>query len=67
MFPFFFPTPEFLLTLAAYYFIAWRIWLHRCLEHKEDEFMLQWSSPFSSIPRVVPIYEGDNSKDRKIL
>ncbi|EFX01210.1 alkaline dihydroceramidase [Grosmannia clavigera kw1407] len=56
-----------LFTGLAYYFIAWRIWLHRCLEGKEDEYMLQWPSPYTSVPRVVPIYEGDNGKDRKIL
>lgn len=42
------------MRVLGYYFITWRIWLHRCLEGSENEFALQWPSPLTSIPRVVP-------------
>jgi dihydroceramidase len=38
----------------AYYFIVWRLWLTRCLDGSEKDFMLKWSSPLTSIPQVVP-------------
>jgi len=33
----------------------WRMWLHTCLDGKEDEFALQWKTALTSIPRVVPL------------
>lgn len=39
--------------LGAYYFIIWRVWLTRCLDGSEREFMLQWPSPSTSVPKVV--------------
>lgn len=41
-------------SLGAYYFIIWRVWLERCLDGKENEFMLSWQSTYRSVPRVVP-------------
>lgn len=39
---------------TAYNFIVWRIWLHRCLDGSEKEFMLKRGSPFGLVPQVVP-------------
>lgn len=39
---------------GAYYFIIWRIWLTRCLDGNEREFMLHWPSALTSVPKVVP-------------
>ena len=48
-----------LLTLGpAYYYITWRIWVHRCLDGDEDKYQLQWSSVFA-MPEVVGI-EGSH-------
>jgi dihydroceramidase len=43
------------LTLAgvAYHMILWRVWLVRCLDGSEKEFMLDWV-PLRSVPQVVP-------------
>lgn len=44
-----------LLTLGlAYYYITWRIWVHRCLDGDEDKYQLQWLSVFA-MPEVVAI------------
>lgn len=53
--------PVYMLTAIcdaiAYYFIVWGLWLHRCLDGYENEFMLKWSS-FASVPDVVPRTDG---------
>jgi dihydroceramidase len=33
--------------------ILWRVWLNRCLDGGEKEYMLDWSS-FLGVPEVVP-------------
>ncbi len=33
--------------------ILWRVWLNRCLDGSEREFMLDWT-PLRSVPQVVP-------------
>lgn len=38
--------------LGAYYFIIWRVWLERCLDGGEAEFLLHWPSTLMSVPRV---------------
>lgn len=43
-----------LTGLGGYYFISWRVWLQRCLDGDEKEFMLKWPSQFTSVPVVVP-------------
>lgn len=55
-----------LLTLVflAYYYITWRIWIHRCLDGTEDKFRLSWSSVLS-MPDVVAIRDTRNSQDGK--
>ncbi|KAI1630985.1 alkaline phytoceramidase [Biscogniauxia mediterranea] len=40
--------------LGAYYYIMWRIWIHRCLDGDEDKFRLHWPSIFAT-PAVVTI------------
>ncbi|KUI66239.1 Alkaline ceramidase 3 [Cytospora mali] len=40
--------------IGAYYFIIWRVWLTSCLDGNEREFMLQWPSTLTSVPKVVP-------------
>ncbi|KIH91374.1 dihydroceramidase [Sporothrix brasiliensis 5110] len=50
-----------ILTGLAYYFIMWRLWLHTCLDGKEDEFALQWKTALTSIPRVVPVSDMEPS------
>ncbi|KAL1840742.1 hypothetical protein VTJ49DRAFT_182 [Mycothermus thermophilus] len=46
-----------ILTGLAYHMILWRVWLNRCLDGKETEFMLDWV-PLRSVPRVVPRVGG---------
>ncbi|CAK7198094.1 alkaline ceramidase ydc1 [Sporothrix eucalyptigena] len=48
-----------IFTGLAYYFIAWRMWLHTCLEGKENDFTLQWKSALTSIPRVLPVTSAE--------
>ncbi|KAH6646502.1 alkaline dihydroceramidase [Truncatella angustata] len=36
----------------AYYYITWRVWIHRCLDGDEDKYRLSWPSVFS-MPDVV--------------
>lgn len=38
--------------IGAYYYITWRVWIHRCMDGQEDKFQLKWPSVFS-IPEVV--------------
>ncbi|KAI8629300.1 alkaline dihydroceramidase [Xylariaceae sp. FL1651] len=52
-------------SIGAYFYIVWRIWIHRCLDGDEDKFRLDWPSMFS-LPEVKSI--GDmptTSEDRK--
>ncbi|KAK3311191.1 ceramidase [Chaetomium strumarium] len=42
-----------LTGLGAYHMILWRVWLERCLDGSEGEFMLDWV-PLRSVPQVVP-------------
>lgn len=30
------------------------MWLERCLDGEEGEFMLKWPSMFKSVPRILP-------------
>ncbi|KAI2616457.1 putative alkaline phytoceramidase [Hypomontagnella submonticulosa] len=47
--------------LGAYYYIIWRVWIHRCLDGDEDKFRLYWPS-ILSIPEVIPI---DDTPEKK--
>ncbi|SPQ19336.1 c804d4db-4c73-4ac4-840f-b0914149d89c [Thermothielavioides terrestris] len=38
---------------GAYHLILWRVWLNRCLDGSEKDFMLDWT-PLRSVPQVVP-------------
>ncbi|KAF3764912.1 alkaline phytoceramidase [Cryphonectria parasitica EP155] len=40
--------------IGTYYCITWRLWLERCLDGGEREFVLKWPSPFTSVPKAVP-------------
>ncbi|KAK3394006.1 ceramidase [Podospora didyma] len=42
-----------ILTGLAYQMILWQVWLNRCLDGGENDWMLQWT-PWKSIPQVVP-------------
>ena len=42
-----------LTCCLAYHMILWRVWLNRCLDGSEKEFMLDWA-PLRSVPQVVP-------------
>ncbi|KAL2020696.1 hypothetical protein VTK56DRAFT_8092 [Thermocarpiscus australiensis] len=41
------------LVDVAYHMILWRVWLNRCLDGSEKEFMLDWV-PLRSVPQVIP-------------
>ncbi|GAB1311365.1 alkaline ceramidase ydc1 [Madurella fahalii] len=41
-----------ILTGLAYHLILWRVWLNRCLDGSEKEFMLDWV-PLRSVPQVI--------------
>jgi dihydroceramidase len=49
--------------LGGYYFITWRLWLHRCLDGDEKDFKLRWPSIFTSVPQVVPRPAKDASSN----
>ncbi|KAK4152261.1 ceramidase-domain-containing protein [Chaetomidium leptoderma] len=40
------------LTGLAYHLILWRVWLNRCLDGGEKDFVLDWA-PLRSIPQVL--------------
>ncbi|KAI1467377.1 putative alkaline phytoceramidase [Daldinia caldariorum] len=47
--------------IGAYFYIVWRIWVHRCLDGDEDKFRLAW--PYIlRMPEVVAI---DDIPDKK--
>ncbi|KAI1104133.1 putative alkaline phytoceramidase [Jackrogersella minutella] len=50
--------------IGAYFYIIWRIWIHRCLDGDEDKFRLDWPSIFS-MPDVIPIEENAPDKKRR--
>ncbi|KAL3420759.1 alkaline phytoceramidase [Phlyctema vagabunda] len=39
---------------GAYFYIVWGIWLRHCLNGKQDEYVLNWPSIFTSFPEIVP-------------
>lgn len=39
-------------TFTAYYYITWGIWLRRCLEGREHEYVLHWPRLLTSVPEV---------------
>ncbi|KAI1350169.1 alkaline dihydroceramidase [Xylaria sp. FL0043] len=52
--------------IGAYYYIVWRIWIHRCLDGDEDKFRLYWPSVFY-LPEVrtvedLPSRGGDRKR-----
>ncbi|KAK6865817.1 hypothetical protein PG990_004744 [Apiospora arundinis] len=48
-----------LMTGIAYYYIMWRVWIHRCLDADEDKYQLRWPSIWR-MPEVVTIQEAQN-------
>ncbi|KAI2607682.1 putative alkaline phytoceramidase [Hypoxylon fragiforme] len=49
--------------IGAYFYIIWRIWIHRCLDGDEDKFRLNWPSMIS-MPEVVTIQDKWNKKQQ---
>ncbi|KAI0548623.1 alkaline dihydroceramidase [Xylaria curta] len=52
--------------IGAYYYIVWRIWIHRCLDGDENKFRLYWPSVFY-LPEVravedLPSVQVDNKR-----
>lgn len=39
--------------IGAYFYIVWGIWLRHCLNGRQEEYILQWPSLFTSLPHVV--------------
>jgi len=39
--------------VGTYFYIVWAIWLRHCLNERQDEYMLYWTSIFR-LPEVVP-------------
>ncbi|KAJ4290171.1 alkaline ceramidase ydc1 [Collariella sp. IMI 366227] len=52
------------LAVTAYHMILWRVWLNRCLDGSEKDFVLDWA-PLRSVPQVVPRTRGSGSAERK--
>ncbi|TGJ85992.1 hypothetical protein E0Z10_g2731 [Xylaria hypoxylon] len=50
--------------LGAYYYIVWRIWMHRCLDGDEDKFRLYWPSVFY-LPEVKTVDDLPSGEDKK--
>jgi len=40
--------------IGSYFYIVWAIWLRHCLNERQDEYMLHWTSVWR-LPEVVPI------------
>lgn len=53
-----------MMASVAYYYIIWRIWIHRVLDGEEDKFRLHWPSIFK-MPDVVPIEDNASASDKK--
>ncbi|KAI8957055.1 putative alkaline phytoceramidase [Daldinia sp. FL1419] len=47
--------------IGAYFYIIWRIWVHRCLDGDEDKFRLVWPS-ILRMPEVVSIEDAMHKK-----
>ncbi|KAI1840500.1 hypothetical protein JX265_008603 [Neoarthrinium moseri] len=43
--------------IGAYYYITWRIWIHRCLDGDEDKFRIDWSS-ILRLPDIVAVEDA---------
>lgn len=39
--------------VGSYFYIVWAIWLRHCLNERQDEYMLYWTSIWR-LPEVVP-------------
>ncbi|KAI1495478.1 alkaline phytoceramidase [Biscogniauxia marginata] len=51
--------------IGAYFYITWRIWIHRCLDGDENKFRLYWPSIFST-PEVITVEDRSGQhKDKK--
>ena len=50
--------------ITAYYYITWRVWIHRCLDADEDKYQLKWLSVWR-MPEVVTIQEAQNGTATK--
>ncbi|KAK8083017.1 alkaline phytoceramidase, partial [Apiospora saccharicola] len=50
--------------IGAYYYISWRVWIHRCLDGDEDKFQLKWPSIWR-LPEVIAIQELQNGTASK--
>ncbi|KAL2063018.1 hypothetical protein VTL71DRAFT_6090 [Oculimacula yallundae] len=47
--------------VGAYYYIVWAIWLRHCLNERQDEFVLYWTSIFR-LPEVISIEDAERMK-----
>ncbi|KAI0907890.1 alkaline dihydroceramidase [Ustulina deusta] len=53
--------------IGAYYYIVWRVWIHRCLDGDEDKFRLYWPSVYY-LPEVRTVDDlplGEDDKKRR--
>ncbi|GAW18737.1 hypothetical protein ANO14919_082190 [Xylariales sp. No.14919] len=50
--------------IGAYYYIVWRIWIHRCLDGDEDKFRLYWPSVYH-LPEVRTVDDLPLGEDKK--
>ncbi|KAI2620780.1 alkaline dihydroceramidase [Xylaria nigripes] len=51
--------------IGAYYYIVWRLWIHKCLDGDEDKFQLYWPSVYQ-LPEVRTVEDMPSvTEDRK--
>ncbi|KAI1186032.1 alkaline dihydroceramidase [Nemania serpens] len=50
--------------IGAYYYIIWRIWIHRCLDGDEDKFRLYWPAVYR-LPEIRAVADLPSGGDKK--
>ncbi|CZS89867.1 probable alkaline ceramidase [Rhynchosporium graminicola] len=50
--------------VGAYYYIVWAIWLRHCLNERQDEYVLDWTSIFR-LPEVISMEDADRKRAPK--
>jgi hypothetical protein len=41
---------HFFTSIASYHILTWLVWLRYCLDGRQDEVQLKWSSALSTLP-----------------
>ena len=52
--------------LGAFYYITWGIWLRHCLNGRQEEYTLKWSSTFSLPEIICTADQNGHDQNKKI-